>query len=598
MRQGMGMVLLLIVAVTAALVADVSGAENMTTGIPGLANESGGASSFLNASAGAAGFSGGGLSARTAGNATLDLDRASAAYGEIVRVTGRALPGAPVALLVDGNQTAAATAGPDGAFAFDYRIGRLAAGAHEVAVEAGSARSDARTLAVQAAAPQVLLTALSVVENGRPFLRCRGNVTLDNRPVAGAGVRLVFRDFGKVNCTTRDDGSFSLLVDTGEGTRTVIAELVPGDLPLLAAASSPVTATVPGSPGEEPLPTASPSPTAALPAPGNVTLDLDRSSAAYGETVRVTGRALPGAPVALLIDGNQTATATAGSDGAFAFDYRIGRLAAGAHEIAVEAGAARSDARTLAVRAAEPHLNLSVVPVMENNRSFLRCEGNATLDNRPVAGVGIRLVFGGIGTVNCTTRDDGSFGLLVDTGEGTRTVYAELVPGDLPLLAAASAPVTATVPGSFPWLLIVGGGILAIVLAGAGLFFWRRKPRPEPEVVTPASSSAPGPAPAVREDLRAVAAGIAAGPPREGIRAAYRELLRRLELRTGQKGLLSTTPRELALSCAGTPFGPALADAGRLYEEVVDAGRPATDDDRRRMIDLFVTVLSAAEGED
>ena len=96
------------------------------------------------------------------------------------------------------------------------------------------------------APPVVRLSVSPVVSEEKPALLCTGNVTADGRPVAGSTVHLTFDDYGVLDCTTGEDGAFSMLVRIGPGRHSVVANVSPADRPQSPVFSPRMTAEIPG----------------------------------------------------------------------------------------------------------------------------------------------------------------------------------------------------------------------------------------------------------------------------------------------------------------------------------------------------------------
>lgn len=96
------------------------------------------------------------------------------------------------------------------------------------------------------APPVARLSVSPVVSEEKPALLCTGNVTADGRPVAGATVHLTFDDYGVLDCTTGEDGAFSMLVRIGPGRHSVVANVSLADRPQSPVLSPRMTAEIPG----------------------------------------------------------------------------------------------------------------------------------------------------------------------------------------------------------------------------------------------------------------------------------------------------------------------------------------------------------------
>lgn len=103
----------------------------------------------------------------------------------------------------------------------------------------------------QNATPVVQLSVSPVLIDEEPILLCTGNVTVAARPVSGATVYLTFDDYGILNCTTDENGTFFLLVGIGPGRHSVVANVTLVDHPQSPALSARLTAEIPG--GQLPL---------------------------------------------------------------------------------------------------------------------------------------------------------------------------------------------------------------------------------------------------------------------------------------------------------------------------------------------------------
>lgn len=94
--------------------------------------------------------------------------------------------------------------------------------------------------------PVVQLSVSPVLIDEEPILLCTGNVTVDGRPAAGALVHLTFDDYGIHDCTTGEDGAFSLWVRIEPGRHSVVANVTFVDRPESTAQSARVMAEIPG----------------------------------------------------------------------------------------------------------------------------------------------------------------------------------------------------------------------------------------------------------------------------------------------------------------------------------------------------------------
>ncbi len=372
-------------------------------------------------------------------------------------------------------------------------------------------------------------------------------------------------------------------------------------------ATTPTVATAVNTTVATPAPTAPPNATEVL----TLVLDMSRTPAVWGDTVRCSGSGMANGAVRVLVDGVEVGRAAPGNGSAYRFayrfDYLIDRLPAGTHIVRAESGPLGAAEAVLEVAAVDPVVLLEASPSEWQNESALLCTGNVTAAGRPVPGAAVHLVFDDYGTADCTTGPAGQFELLAGIPGGSHEVVANVsFAGDRPINPGSSPAVRAEVPGGLPVLPVVGG-LLAVVLVGAGsFFFWRRGRntdgggRPAPARPAPARA-VPAPEPTVAEaapavsptdDLRSVARELAGDGGRDGIEAVYRALVERLAAREPGARLGSMTPRELAAHFAGTPAGVAVARVAACYEAVAYSGRAPTPVDVETMVEGFVAALA------
>ncbi len=185
----------------------------------------------------------------------LDMPRSPAVWGDVVRCTGSGAGNATVRILVDGIEAGRSAPDGSGAYRFDYLIDRIPAGAHAVFAEAGN-RSAEASLEVASTVPLVLLDAVPSTWQNESALLCTGNVTVSGRGVPDAAVHLVFDNYGWSDAMTGPEGQFEVKAGIPGGKHEVVANVSFADgRPLGPAASSVVTAVVPGGALLPPLPT-------------------------------------------------------------------------------------------------------------------------------------------------------------------------------------------------------------------------------------------------------------------------------------------------------------------------------------------------------
>ncbi|MEN6341120.1 MAG: DUF4129 domain-containing protein [Methanospirillum sp.] len=359
---------------------------------------------------------------------------------------------------------------------------------------------------------------------------------------------------------------------------------------LTAAATPTVLATV-----------ATPTPNATV--PFTLVLNLTRTPAVFGDTVRCSGTGAENASVRLLVDGVEVGRAVP-ANGTYRFDLAVDRIAAGTHVVHADGGPLRSADASLEVAAVDPVVLLDVTPTVWQNESALHCIGNVTAAGRAVPGAAVRLVFDGAGSANCTTGPAGQFELLAGVAGGSHRVVANVSFDDgRPINPGSSRVAEAEVPGGFSVLPVVGLLVVLLLVGAGGFLFWRRNRtgepgtivRPAPARVVPVAPEpvveAP-PAPTPVEDLRATAREIAGDGGRGGVEAVYRALVERLAEAEPGARLGSMTPRELAAHFTGTPAGVAVARVAACYEAVAYSGREPTPVDVETAVEGYVAALA------
>ena len=174
-----------------------------------------------------------------------------------VTVAARPVASALVYLTIDDYSTLDCTTDENGAFSQRVRIGP---GRHSVVANVtlvDRPQSPAVSspmiveIPVQESTPVVQLSVSPFNSSGELVLLCTGNVTVAARPVSGATVHLTFDDYGILNCTTDENGTFFLLVGIGPGRHSVVANVTLVDHPQSPALSARLTAEIPG--GQLPL---------------------------------------------------------------------------------------------------------------------------------------------------------------------------------------------------------------------------------------------------------------------------------------------------------------------------------------------------------
>jgi hypothetical protein len=120
---------------------------------------------------------------------------------------------------------------------------------NEPALIPASAQNESETVAtpVQNSIPVVQLSVSLFNASEVPPILCTGNVTVVGRPIPGATVHLLFDDYGVLDCTTDETGTFNMLVNVGPGRHSVVANVSSVDPSQSRPALSPrVTIEVPG----------------------------------------------------------------------------------------------------------------------------------------------------------------------------------------------------------------------------------------------------------------------------------------------------------------------------------------------------------------
>jgi len=338
--------------------------------------------------------------------------------------------------------------------------------------------------------------------------------------------------------------------------------------------------------------------------PASLSLSVSPGTGRYLDTLRVAGTYTysSGEPVTLVLDSRDWQTVVPDEKGVFSTTLPIERIREGQHVLFATTGTLYSNLAIFSVIPSDTVLSFWIYQGTDHWDEVL-LDGELFTGEIPVAAAPVRILVDESEAAVVETDADGYYYGSVNLTKGNHTVQAVFDDPGFPLNPSESELREVDLAPSVPFLLAVGVGAGALVLASIGALWYVRKrsppalpekaparsgpvlPRTKPASTGEISGGAPSPVDTLIRYQERCAAGDWSG----AALVLYRLVIQRFLPMDAD----TLTPREVAARVAGTPAGVAFGSFVTRYEEVRYGGMPLQPQDI--LVSHWNAVLAAFE---
>ncbi len=336
--------------------------------------------------------------------------------------------------------------------------------------------------------------------------------------------------------------------------------------------------------------------------PASLSLSVSPQTGRYLDILRVAGMYSSGDPVTLVLDSRDWQTVVPDEKGVFSTTLTIGRIREGQHVLFATTGTLYSNLVTFSVIPSDTVLSFRLYQGTDHWDEVL-FSGKLFTGEIPVAAAPVRILVDESEAAVVETDAAGYYSGSVNLTEGNHMVQAVFDDPGFPLNPSESELREVDLAPSVPFLLAVGVGAGALVLASIGALWYVRKrsppalpeqvPAPSEPVLSLTEGAPTGEGfvapPSPMDTLIRYKELCAAGDWSGAALVLYRSVIDRLMLADTE----ALTPREVASRVATTPAGEAFGSFVTRYEEVRYGGMPLQLQDM--LVSFWNAVLAAFE---
>ena len=336
--------------------------------------------------------------------------------------------------------------------------------------------------------------------------------------------------------------------------------------------------------------------------PASLSLSVSPGTGRYLDTLRVAGTYTysSGEPVTLVLDSRDWQTVVPDEKGVFSTTLPIERIREGQHVLFATTGTLYSNLAIFSVIPSDTVLSFWIYQGTDHWDEVL-LDGELFAGEIPVAAAPVRILVDESEAAVVETDADGYYYGSVNLTKGNHTVQAVFDDPGFPLNPSESELREVDLAPSVPFLLAVGVGGGAFLLATVGVVWYlRRRNPPAMPIAAPVRSDRtviepPEPAvlppdsPSPVDTLIRYQERFAAGDWSGAALVLYRSVIHRFLPMDAD----TLTPREVAARLAGTPAGVAFGSFVTRYEEVRYGGMPLQPQDM--LVSHWNAVLAAFE---